>query len=169
MLFLFFFFLPSICLSLGYFFTKDFLINYGNIESVFFIDNTMNFSSLEGTYENPFLNISSALSKLNQLTPQNIILIAPGNILDDLETNFIINCSLTIASSRIMFDERPTLVIKNQGSFLILKTLEIKDLIIIFDDSLNIEEFFSLKVNASLILKVFLIINSVLILLNFKS
>ena len=123
---------------------------YG-LSYIFFVDNGVSISTQDGTFENPFSDIMSALNLIiNKNNPQNYIIFSSSNNITELSGEIQVKNELTIKSLNVQ-ESTPSYgrLFLNDTKFLISSTLNILNLKIIIL-SQNIESLFILLVGATI-------------------
>ena len=117
-----------------------------SLSSICFVDNGVSISTQDGTFENPFSDIMSALNLIiNQNNPQNFIIFSSSNNITELSGEIQVQNELTIKSLNVE-ESTPSygrLIFLNDTRLLISSTLNILNLRIIIL-SQNIESLFIL-------------------------
>jgi len=109
----------------------------------------------DGTFENPYANFTLAFLSLQTLNQEeNNVIIAPGNVVNDIESTLQINFSLNVMAFGFASTANAIMNIKSEGSFLIYDELKLKNLQISIENSVQINAFIHLMQSASLILEV---------------
>ena len=123
-----------------------------SLSSICFVDNGVSISTQDGTFENPFSDIMSALNLIiNQNNPQNFIIFSSSNNITELSGEIQVQNELTIKSLNVE-ESTPSygrLIFLNDTRLLISSTLNILNLKIIIL-SQNIESLFILLVGATI-------------------
>jgi len=138
-------------MSFNFFLFFFFSINCPQISGyVCFVNNQLNLSSGNGTYENPFSNMTSAiLDILNQNDSQNFIIISSNNNINDLSNKIQLKNEVSIETIDGNNDDA-TLVFSNNASFCINSTLNLTNLIIRIENQGQIDNLFTLGSGSSI-------------------
>lgn len=118
-------------------------------------DNKQEGSSFLGTYENPFFNISSALSTYQEQSYKENMIIILNSSEFTVSSYFKIEMPLVIKSINFIDDSlKGFMVFTSNGRFEISSSLELNNLVIQIRNPSEMENLFSLEIGASLNLQV---------------